>query len=104
MFCTECGKDINDKAAVCIHCGVATPNSKAAIDNKGADIGMKLLSLFIPIVGLILYLSWKDTKPIAAKDVGKFAIIGVCISAGLGILMFIISMAMVGSAMSSFPY
>ena len=104
MFCTECGKDINDKAAVCIHCGVATPNSSPAIDNNGADMGMKILSLFIPIVGLILYLSWKDTKPIAAKEVGKFAIIGACVSFGIGILSFIISMAMVGSAMSSFSY
>jgi len=25
-FCSECGKEINDKAVVCIHCGVATKN------------------------------------------------------------------------------
>lgn len=24
MFCNNCGKQIDDKAAVCIHCGVAT--------------------------------------------------------------------------------
>ena len=24
MFCKECGKDIKDNAAVCIHCGVST--------------------------------------------------------------------------------
>jgi len=28
-FCSECGKEINDKAVVCIHCGVATKNQEA---------------------------------------------------------------------------
>ncbi len=29
MFCKNCGKEINDNAAVCIHCGVATEEKKA---------------------------------------------------------------------------
>lgn len=24
MFCKECGKEINDKAVICVHCGVPT--------------------------------------------------------------------------------
>jgi len=28
MFCYNCGKEIDDKAVVCIHCGVATNNMK----------------------------------------------------------------------------
>jgi len=28
MFCKECGKDIKDNAAVCIHCGVATGSAQ----------------------------------------------------------------------------
>jgi RNA polymerase subunit RPABC4/transcription elongation factor Spt4 len=26
MYCSKCGAEINDDAAVCIHCGVATQN------------------------------------------------------------------------------
>ena len=33
MFCKKCGKEINDKAVVCIHCGVST----VAVKNGGKD-------------------------------------------------------------------
>ena len=26
MFCSKCGKEINDEAVVCVHCGCATAN------------------------------------------------------------------------------
>jgi len=26
MFCTKCGKEIDDQAVICVHCGVATAN------------------------------------------------------------------------------
>lgn len=26
MFCMKCGKEIDNEAVVCVHCGVATPN------------------------------------------------------------------------------
>jgi hypothetical protein len=29
MYCSNCGKQIDDKAAICIHCGVPTPNYKS---------------------------------------------------------------------------
>ena len=28
MYCYNCGKEIDDKAVVCVHCGVATNNMK----------------------------------------------------------------------------
>lgn len=27
MYCSNCGKEIDDKAVICIHCGCATQNS-----------------------------------------------------------------------------
>ena len=35
MFCSKCGKEINDEAVVCIHCGCATNNLKE--ENKQKD-------------------------------------------------------------------
>ena len=32
MFCSKCGKEINDEAVVCVHCGCATANYQQ--DNK----------------------------------------------------------------------
>ena len=64
--------------------------------NEGAG-GIKWLCFFIPLVGLILYLVWQSERPTAAKECGKFALISVIISFALGILSFIVSMAMIGS-------
>ena len=41
---------------------------------------MVLLGFFIPIVGLILYLVWKETSPSKAKAAGYGALIGFVIS------------------------
>ena len=53
--------------------------------NEGAG-GMKWLCFFIPLVGLILYITWKDEKPVAAKECGKFALIGVVIGIAFAII------------------
>lgn len=34
MFCKNCGKEIDDKAAVCPHCGVAQ-SEQQPIDDSG---------------------------------------------------------------------
>ncbi len=34
MFCYNCGKEIDDNAVVCIHCGVETKNMKLNNDKK----------------------------------------------------------------------
>ena len=34
MFCYNCGKEIDDKAVVCIHCGVETKNMKSNTDKN----------------------------------------------------------------------
>ena len=44
------------------------------VDQKST--GLNILSFFIPLVGLILYLTMKDQTPIKAKGCGKAALIG----------------------------
>ena len=82
MFCSKCGKEVNDEAVVCVHCGCAIENKKAlATSSKDAsNIGFAVLGFFIPLVGLILYLINKDTEPQKAKSAGKGALIGFCVS------------------------
>ncbi len=59
-------------------------NTPAVKDNGGFLWG--LLGCCIPIVGLILFLVWKDQKPKTAKAAG----IGALVSVILGVLFYII--------------
>ena len=77
-FCKNCGKEIDDKAVICPHCGVPQTTQPQVVDNGG--FGWGLLGCCIPIVGLILFLVWKDTKPKTAKAAIIGAIVGVVIS------------------------
>jgi len=89
MFCTNCGKEINPDAIICVHCGAATKNNTSKV-SSGTDDGGALwliVGLLVPIVGLILYLVWKEEKPRTASQAGKGALIGFVIS----IIFYIIS-------------
>lgn len=59
--------------------------------------GLNILSFLIPLVGLILFLSWQNTTPIKAKAVGKWALIGFCVAVGLSIIGAIVSGALLSS-------
>ena len=86
-FCRNCGQQIDDRAAVCPHCGVAQENKPQVVDNGG--FGWGVLGCCIPIVGLVLFLVWKDTKPKTAEAAG----IGALVSAGIGSLYYILMFA-----------
>ena len=77
MFCSKCGKEINEEAVVCVHCGCAVENKKVStVAADAPNTGWAVLGFFIPLVGLILYLVNKDTYPLKAKSAGKGALIG----------------------------
>lgn len=67
----------------------------AEVDNGGFLWG--LLGCCIPIVGLILFLVWKSTKPKTAKAAG----IGALVSVIAGILIYIIFFVLIGIGISA---
>lgn len=85
IYCKNCGAEIDDKAVICPKCGVpventVVPSAPAVVDNGG--FGWGLLGCCIPVVGLILFLVWKDTKPKTSKAAGIGALVSVgCIIA-----------------------
>ena len=87
-FCKNCGAQIDDQAVVCTSCGVAQNTAPAVVDKGG--FGWGVLGCCIPIVGLILFLVWKDTKPKTAKAAG----IGALVSVGLAVVYYIIMLAL----------
>ncbi|MFV0275322.1 MAG: zinc ribbon domain-containing protein [Bacilli bacterium] len=93
MYCKNCGEQIDSNAAICIHCGVAQSNfvgnnvnpNYSNVNNDSGSFGYGVLGCCFPIVGLILFLVWKDEKPKSAKAAG----IGALIPTALLILYYL---------------
>ena len=104
MYCKKCGKEIDDEAVVCPNCGCATDNyktnTKSAVvtdENDAPSTGFAVLGFFFPLIGLILYLVWKDKMPLRAHSVGKGALIGVIVSVVLSVIYAVIMAVAIGS-------
>ncbi|MBM6870347.1 zinc-ribbon domain-containing protein [Pseudoflavonifractor phocaeensis] len=111
-FCRNCGSQINDGTMICPKCGASqnmggmpqqnynnngynnggypNPNYNNGYDSGG--IGWGILGFCIPLVGLILFLVWKDQKPLSAKAAGMGALISVIIGVVFYILAIIVGM------------
>ena len=87
-FCKNCGAQIDDNAVVCTSCGVAQNTAPAVVDKGG--FGWGLLGWCVPIVGLILFLVWKDAKPKTAMAAG----IGALVSVILGVVIYAATFAL----------
>lgn len=98
MFCRYCGKDISDDSVVCEYCGKDL-QSTGAKANDSANILWAVLSFFIPIVGLVLYLVWRTEKPETARVCG----IGTLIGFGARIIVPIL-MVFLGMGTQCIPY
>ena len=88
-FCKNCGNQIEDNAATCPNCGASRNTTPQVTDNGGFLWG--LLGCCIPIVGLVLFLVWKDTKPKTSKAAGIGALVGVIL-----MILYYILIAVVG--------
>lgn len=87
MYCHQCGKEVSDDAKFCPYCGVSLghtqgnyepihPNEIVSKDDA-PSMGFAVLSFFVPIVGLILFLVWKDEFPQKSKSCLKGLISGI---------------------------
>lgn len=86
-FCQSCGANVGE-SAFCPHCGYsingqppayAQPPVQYILKPMTPDApskGIAWLSFFFPLVGLILYLVYHDTKPKKAVSAGKGALWG----------------------------
>ena len=123
MFCPNCGTQNTDQAAFCVSCGTPLKNTTASptpppappppnfnpnpSPNPGyqqygpqrpapedkADTILSIVAFCFPIVGLILYFVWKDSRPNSAKQICTASAIGF----GVGVLFYIIMAVAAGS-------
>lgn len=77
MFCKNCGKPVEENAAVCGHCGTPVKQASAPRkEEKESVVGWRILGFCIPLIGLIVYCTEKDKHPERAKAAGKGALTG----------------------------
>ena len=86
MLCRHCGKEISDKAAICLGCG-AEVKRPVAEDTAGA--GWWWLGFLVPLAGLLIWLTCNDTQPNRAKKAGIGALVGVITAVALTVLFYI---------------
>jgi len=84
MYCTNCGAEIAKEAYVCPKCGVLVKENETNSEDK-PNTGLNILALFFPIVGLVLYFTWKKDYPNKAKSILIFTLIGWGIGIALNI-------------------
>ena len=109
VFCPDCGKEMSASEEFCSACGKqrtmpaqgTQPVFQQPVHPQMGYIpdapsgGMTALGFFFPIVGLILYLVWKDQTPLKANSAGKGALIGFIVGMALSILVPILTFVIV---------
>lgn len=80
--------------------GAQPPMQQPMVDDTPST-GLKVLSFFIPLVGLILFCVQNSDKPVSAKAYGKWALIGFITSIVLSILSTACTMLFFGSIAST---
>ena len=105
VFCSGCGRELPPEENFCSVCGKqrTTPAQgtqpvfqqpvypQMGYVQDAPSGGMTALGFFFPIVGLILYLVWKDQTPLKAHSAGKGALIGVIVWTALSIILAILA-------------
>ncbi|MEG0367354.1 MAG: zinc ribbon domain-containing protein [Coprobacillus sp.] len=85
MYCHRCGKEIGE-TKFCPYCGTQQdverslqPAISPVRNDDESSVGFALLSFFVPVVGLVLYLVWNKEYPKKAKSCLKGFIANIVI-------------------------
>lgn len=57
--------------------------------SEGSTVGWGILGFFIPIVGFILWLIWKDEHPARAKSAGIGCLVSICLGV-VGVILYVV--------------
>lgn len=58
-------------------------------DSEASTVGWGILGFFIPIVGFILWLIWKDEHPARAKSAGIGCLVSICLGV-VGVILYVV--------------
>ena len=100
IFCPACGSKLADQlqgSGQMPPYSAAPAYSRPAYGQDAPSAGFAVLGFFFPVIGLILYLVWREPLPLRARSAGKGAIIGVFIYVALVIIIAIAQVALLNS-------
>ena len=96
-FCQQCGAEVHDDAVVCVKCGCAIqPVAQKTEADNSVSVGLVILSVLIPLFGLIYWVVKSKDRPKCARACG----IAALISWGVGILCSVLLSAVVAGGMA----
>lgn len=120
MYCPKCGAQIQDGSTECSVCHESTESAQGTaagsdnsqqhyqpayqtppaysqaypgqpgFENDKSSVGFNILSFFVPLVGLILFLTWKDKTPKKAKGCGIGALVGFIVGVVLSVMIAVV--------------
>ena len=86
MYCTKCGTQINDNSSFCVNCGYEVcpkttepDEAVTVVPEPKSNMFINILSVFIPLVGLVYWVCVKDSNPYAANVAAKVALISTLV-------------------------
>lgn len=98
-YCTKCGREMADEAAFCSNCGSAikteespaTSTTTTTVNTEDkVNIGLCVLSFFIPLFGIIYWPLKHKEAPKEAKACGITAIVSWGARILLSILLYVV--------------
>ena len=96
-FCSKCGKEINNEAVICPHCGCAVETAqKKPGSTDEVNAGLVILSVLFPIFGIIYWAVVHKETPKKGKACGVAALI----TWGVTMLIYIIFVLIVTTAVA----
>lgn len=92
MYCGDCGKKLNSNSKFCPYCGSRVASENVTVVNSNEDsvnVLLVIASFLVPILGVVLFVIYKDKKSKTSKAYGIAALVGFISKMFFYVLYFI---------------
>lgn len=69
--------------------GLGASSTQVQSAKEGGTVGWGILGFFLPIVGFILWLVWKDEHPARSRSAGIGCLVSVCLGV-VGVILYVV--------------
>jgi hypothetical protein len=97
-YCHQCGAEVHDDAVVCVKCGRSVqPVSEV---DQSISVGFVILSVLIPLFGIIYWAVKAKERPRCARACGIAAIISWVVGIVLSVVLSSVMAGIMGEVMA----
>jgi len=92
-YCKNCGQPLEVDYKVCPMCGTRVVDEYYQSEHvqethQQNELLWAILGFFFPVIGIVLFFIWQNTKPVIAKYIGIGALLGFGVKFILGFIGF----------------